>query len=129
MQKLMKQMQKAQAAQAEIQEAFRQTLSKMGYRVFLVGDAERAAERHRESPPDAVIFDADGLGPEALAAFAEMNDQAREGGRDLAALVLLGPRQRALRAQIPAGGKITVLDKPVKMKQVQSAIEKLLPLK
>jgi len=116
-------------AQAEIQEAFRHTLSKMGYRVFLVGDAERAAERHRESPPDAVIFDVDGLGPEALDAFVGMNDQAREDGHELTALVLLGTRQRALRGKIPTGGRITVLDKPVKMKQVQSAIEKLLPPK
>ena len=53
-------------AQAEIQDALRKNLSRMGYRVLLVGDAERAAERYREAPTDAVIFDVDGLGPEAI---------------------------------------------------------------
>ena len=67
----------------------------MGYRVLLVGDAERAAERYRESPPDAVIFDADGLGPDALDSFIDMHEKAHEDGHDLAALVLLGPRQQA----------------------------------
>ena len=49
-------------SQAEIQDALRKNLSRMGYRVLLVGDAERAAERYREAPTDAVIFDFDGLG-------------------------------------------------------------------
>ncbi len=50
-------------SQAEIQDALRKNLGCMGYRVFLVADAERAAERYNESPTDAIIFDADGLGP------------------------------------------------------------------
>ena len=48
--------------QSDIQDAFRKTLSKMGYRVLLVKDAEVAAERYREQPPYFVVFDADGTG-------------------------------------------------------------------
>ena len=47
-------------AQDEIQDVLRKTLTRMGYRALVVRDAENAAERYRESPPDAVIFDADG---------------------------------------------------------------------
>ena len=61
-----------------------------------MADPERAAERYRESLPDAVLFDADGLGPNALTAFLDMHEKAHEDGHDLAALVLLGPRQHYL---------------------------------
>jgi eukaryotic-like serine/threonine-protein kinase len=115
-------------SQGEIQEAFRKTLSKMGYRVFLVGDPERAAERFREQPPDAVIFDADGLGPEAVNAFLDMHDKAHEDGHALAALVLLGPRQSTLRDKLPTDDRLVILSKPLKMKQVQDAITQILPI-
>jgi eukaryotic-like serine/threonine-protein kinase len=114
--------------QEPIQEAFRKTLSQMGYRVLLVRDAERAAERYRESPPDAVVFDADGLGPEALDAFIDMHEKAHEDGHDLAALVLLGPRQGALTSKLPTDDRLVVLSKPLKMKDVQDAITQLVPL-
>jgi tRNA A-37 threonylcarbamoyl transferase component Bud32/CheY-like chemotaxis protein len=114
--------------QPDIQDAFRKTLTKMGYRVFLVSDAERAAERYRESPPDAVIFDLDGLGPEAIDSFIDMHDKAHEDGRDLAALVLLGPRQGHLRENLPSDDRLIILGKPIKMKQVQSAVQLILPI-
>ena len=116
-------------SQTEIQDAFRKSLTKLGYRVILVGDAERAAERYRESPPDAVIFDVDGLGDDGIDALIDMHEKAHEDGHDLAALVLLGPRQGALRDKLPVDDRFIVLLKPVKMKQVQSAIRKLLPTK
>jgi eukaryotic-like serine/threonine-protein kinase len=116
-------------SQEEIQDALRKSLSKLGYRVILVGGAELAAERYRESPADAVLFDLDGLGPEGLQAFNDMREKAQEDGRPLTALVLLGPRQGALRAQLPVDEKLLVLSKPVKMKQVQQAMLKLLPVK
>jgi tRNA A-37 threonylcarbamoyl transferase component Bud32/CheY-like chemotaxis protein len=115
--------------QSEVQDAFRKTLSKMGYRVILVGDAERAAERYREAPPDAVVFDLDGLGSEALDSFIDMHDKAHEDGHDLAALVLLGPRHLGLQEKLPTDDRLIVLAKPVKMKQIQDALVKLVPIR
>jgi eukaryotic-like serine/threonine-protein kinase len=114
-------------SQTDIQNAFRKTLSRMGYRVVLVGDPEVAAERYRESPFDAVIFDVDGLGADSIEALVDMHDKAREDGHDLAALVLLGPKQEALREKLPTDDRLVVLAKPVKMKQVQHAINGLMP--
>ena len=116
-------------SQKEIQDALRKSLSRLGYRIILVGDAEVAAERYRETPSDAVLFDLDGLGPEGINALTDMHEKAREDGRPLTALVLLGPRQAALREQLPVDDSIVVLSKPVKMKQVQHAVTKLLPVK
>ena len=53
-------------AQADVQDAFRKTLSRMGYRVFLVADPRARGERYTETTPDAVIFDLDGLGASVL---------------------------------------------------------------
>jgi serine/threonine protein kinase/CheY-like chemotaxis protein len=116
-------------AQAEIQDALRKNLSRMGYRVMLVADAERAAERYAEAPSDAVIFDFDGLGSEAMTSFTDMNERAQEAGRPLVALVLLGPRQGAIKEALPVEADTLVLSKPIKLKEVQDAITKLLPVK
>ncbi len=48
-------------------------------------------------------------------------------GNKLLAVVLLGPRQGALREKLPADDKLIVLSKPIKMKQVQDALAQLLP--
>ncbi len=114
--------------QDAIQQAFKKTLTPMGYRVLLVRDAERAAERYKESPPDAVVFDADGLGDDALDAFLAMHDKAHEDGHDLAAVVLLGVKQSELADKLPAADRLVVLHKPIKMKDVQDALSGLVPV-
>jgi tRNA A-37 threonylcarbamoyl transferase component Bud32 len=114
-------------AQDEIQDVLRKTLTRMGYRVLLVGDAERAAELYRESPVDAVIFDADGQGAEGLDAFLDMHEKAHEDGHKLAAIVLLGPKKVALKEKLPTDDRLIVLSKPLKMKDVQESIHRLLP--
>jgi eukaryotic-like serine/threonine-protein kinase len=115
-------------SQTEIQDVLRKNLSSMGYRVMLVGDAERAAERYREAPVDAVIFDTDGQGHDSIEAITDMHEKAVEDGHQLAALVILGPKQQALKEKLPTGDRLIVLSKPIKMKQVQEAIAQLLPL-
>jgi CheY-like chemotaxis protein len=112
--------------QTEIQDALRKTLSHMGYRVLLVTDAERAAERYREAPVNAVIVDTDGIGHDAIEAINDMHEKAHEDEQPLLALVLLGHRQDSLREKLPVDDRLIVLSKPVKMKQVQEAIHKLL---
>lgn len=115
-------------AQEEIREALRKALGRMGYRVLLVTDAEVAAERYREGAPDAVVFDVDGLGPHALDAFLDMHEAAHEDGHDLAAVVLLGPRQHYLAKNLPTDDRLVVLPKPIKMKQLQDAVSQLVPI-
>jgi serine/threonine protein kinase len=114
-------------SQNEIQDALRKSLTAWGYRALLVADAELAAERFREAPVDAVIFDTDGQGNESIEAFLDMHEKAHEEGHQLFALVLLGPKQGALRAKLPTDDKLIILSKPVKMKQVQDALAQLLP--
>jgi tRNA A-37 threonylcarbamoyl transferase component Bud32 len=115
-------------SQGEVQEAFRKALSKLGYRVSLAADPASAARQYREQPPGALIYDADGLGPNAVNAFLELHENARGQGRDLAALVLLSPKQLALKEKLPVADRLLVLSKPLKMKQILDAIGQLLPV-
>jgi serine/threonine protein kinase len=114
-------------SQTEIQDALRKSVTNWGYRALLVADAERAAERFREAKVDAVIFDTDGQAAESFEAFLDMHEKAHEEGQQLRAVVLLGPRQAALRQKLPTDDKLIVLSKPIKMKQVQEALAQLLP--
>jgi serine/threonine protein kinase len=112
--------------QESIRSAMKKSLTPMGFRVVLVSDAERAAEMYKESPPDAVVFDADGLGEEALTAFLEMHDKAHEDGHDLVGVVLLGLRQAELAENLPTDDRLIVLKKPIKMKDLQDALSGLM---
>ena len=87
----------------------------------------RAAERYREAPLDAVIFDTDGLGAR-LDRFAHRH--AREGPRGRAAARrprAAGPARGISRRSSRFDDKLIVLAKPIKMKDVQESIHKLLP--
>jgi hypothetical protein len=99
----------------------------MGYRPILVGDPERAAERYRESPVDGLIFDLDGFSPAAIRSLAAIQGKAEEEGRSLTALILLGPRQHHLQEQLPTGDSVIVLAKPIKMRELQEALQQLVP--
>ncbi len=57
-----------------------------------------------------------------------MHEKAHEEEQQLVALVLLGPRQGELREKLPTDDRIVVLSKPLKMKDVQDAITRLVPL-
>jgi len=114
-------------AQLEIQDALRKNLSQMGFRALIMGDPESAAERFAESEIDAVIFDCDGLGAESVDSLLDMRDTAQDGDKSLVGVVLLGPKQRELQEKLPVDDRLIVLVKPIKMKQLQDAINQLLP--
>lgn len=114
--------------QPEVQDALRKYLTRMGYRVMLISSPELAADRYRENPTDGVLFDADGFGPDAIDSFLAMHEKAHEDGGKLKAIVLLGPRQHYLAKRLPSDDRLIVLPKPLKMKQIQDAVNKLVPL-
>lgn len=114
--------------QEPIQNAFRKSLSELGFKVILVRDPERAVERYEESPPDLLIFDADGLPKsEAIHALQRIQERCRADHREFTALVILGPRQESIREHLPESGRVIVLTKPLRMKQVQEALSRLVP--
>ena len=115
-------------AQDSVREAFQKALTGMGYRVQLAGDAEGAARKIREARPDALLYDADGLGPMAIEVFLQLQKRARKDGREPAALVLVSPKHAGFSAKLPEGDRLKVLAKPLKMKDIQEALKAILPI-
>ncbi len=115
-------------SQNGIQDTFQKVLSRMGYEVLHVAKAERAVDRYREFTPDAVLFDADGQTGNVLEHYLSLQAKARGSGQALATVVLLGPKQDELRERLPKDDRVVVLCKPIKMKDVQDAIQKVLPI-
>ncbi|WP_165074166.1 serine/threonine-protein kinase [Paludisphaera rhizosphaerae] len=112
----------------EIQDVLRKSLTRRGYRILMIADAERAAERYGEEPADAVLFDVDGLGPQALSHLEAMRDRAKAASVPFRVLVLLGPRQGALQEKLPSADQLAVLSKPLKLKDVLEALDRLAPV-
>jgi len=115
-------------AQDSIRDALSKTLTGMGYRVECAGDAEGAARKIEAARPDALLYDADGLGPLALDTFMQLRQRARKDGREPAALVLVSPKHAEHSAKLPAGDRLKVLSKPLKMKDIQEALRLILPI-
>ncbi len=115
----------------EVQETVRGALLKVlqdrGLRVTLAGDLPAAAGHFRESPPDLLLFDADGLGSQAVDAFRGLRDEPRDGKSPMGALLLLSPKQAAVAGSLPEGERLVVLTKPLKMKDILEALDRLVP--
>jgi hypothetical protein len=74
-----------------------------------------------------VVFDCDGFGPDSIDFIQSMHQSAQETEKSFLCVVLLGPKQRDLKDQLPECDSLIVLVKPIKMKQLQDAVTQLLP--
>lgn len=110
--------------QEEVQQEFRKTFEKLGWRARLVRSAESAQEMARERAPDLVVFDCDGLGAEALEAFFELDRISSLGHQPPRGLLLLGPKQRKFVETLPDSvrKRYEVLQKPLKMRAVKTSL-------
>lgn len=111
----------------DIQEVLRKSLTRRGYRVLIIADAEQAVARFKEKPADVVLFDVDGLGPAALPYLEAIQAKARKRAVPFRALILLGPRQEALKEKLPTADQRVVLSKPMKLKDLMEGVESLVP--
>ncbi len=114
--------------QEAAREAMDRALKGMGYRVHLAGNVEAAARQIREVLPDAVLFDADGIGPNGIETFLNFRKSALADGRDPLTLVLIGPRHAEQSGNLPAGEKLHVLAKPLKLREIQETLRRLVPV-
>jgi len=113
--------------QETVRAAFEKALKDRGLQVTLASDLPVAAGHLRESPPDLLVFDADGLGSQAVDAFRRLRDEPRDGKAPMGALLLLSPKQAAVAGSLPEGERLVVLTKPLKMKDILDALDRLVP--
>ena len=112
-----------------MQDVFRESLKKAGFRVLLTSDPERALERFRQdgSTADCVIFSTQELGESALEVFNRLGSDKRT--HFVPALLLLDKSQQAWLPKAETDNHRIVLSMPIKVKSLRAALTKLIPSK
>ena len=109
----------------EMQNTLREGLRKVGYRVLVLSDPQRAFERLTENPDLAscVVLLAQQLGESALNAFNQLGEDPVTS--PIPAMLLLEQTQRSWKSRAATGNHRMVLSMPITMKQLRSALNKL----
>ena len=111
----------------QMQDLFRKGFKQAGYRVLVTVDPARAVGRFRQDPTvaDCVVFNAQQIGKNALKMFNEVGEDERT--KAIPAILLLDESQQKWKSQAQIGGHRLVLTMPLTMRQLRTAVEKLLP--
>ncbi len=109
-----------------MQDAMRQGLKRVGFRVLITTDPERALSRFEDDHhvADCVIFCAGSLGQAAVDGFNTLGEQ--EHTKNVPALILMERNQQELHRQAKVGKHRAALLLPLKMKQIRAALAHLL---
>ena len=112
---------------SRLQDALRESIRKLGYRVFLSSDTNVALTRFRQSPFDAVLLDAGSTGQESLRPFEQILAEAARKGRPCVGILLLSRDQSGWAKLIPSNPAVTVMVRPVTLSQVTGKLSELVP--
>ncbi len=112
---------------AQMQDIFRESLKRAGYRVLITADPTRALSRCVLEPhvADCVIFDAQLLGQTAVEVFNQLGEEAET--QAIPAVLLLGENQGNWKSHARVAPHRLVLSMPVTMKQFQTTLSRLAP--
>jgi len=112
---------------ADMQDLFRNTLKRAGYRVLIYADPDRAVNRCLQDPAiaDCVVMDAQLLGRHAVECFNQLGEDVET--RAMPAVLLLGEKQLAWESDARVAPHRVVLKMPVNMKQLRNVLEQLAP--
>ena len=99
------------------QDRLRDYFTKHGFRIMLLGDADRALGRLETAPPDSVILMGDAVGDRVA------EDAAKFAAAGVASVVVLGRKQAGLAGPLAAlPGHGAVLNMPVTLRDLRDAL-------
>ena len=109
-----------------LQDVFRDGFKRVGYRVLVIGDADRAVARFRQdhSVVDAVVFSAQELGESALDGFNVLGEDGKT--KFVKAVLLLGENQKEWQSRVFLAKHRVVLTMPITMKELRQTMATLL---
>jgi eukaryotic-like serine/threonine-protein kinase len=110
-----------------MQDALRDLLKRRGYRVLVVGDAQRAIGRFEsggDPPAECVVFCTTEMGEEALEAFNTFGE--KEETKDVPAILFVAERHQDLAARAATAEHRKLLPMPLKVRQLRAMLLKLL---
>jgi serine/threonine protein kinase len=110
-----------------LQDALRQKLKDMGFRVLISAEPGRALERFNQTPFDMLVMDAGATGEEGRYTYDGILTEAKRKGLPCAGVLILNEDQKDwLKRMEPARNRL-VLVRPISMKHVTTAIGRLFP--
>jgi serine/threonine-protein kinase len=109
----------------EMQDVFRDSLRRAGYRVLLTSDPERALARFQQEPTaaDCVVFNAQEIGESAVEAFNRFAESTLT--EPIPAVLLLDEAQHAWKEHARTDDHRVVIFMPVTMKKLRSVLARL----
>ena len=112
---------------AQMQNVFRQSLKKAGYRVLLAGNADQAVDRIIDDIKlaDGAVFNAQKIGKDAVRAFNRLG--LDNNGQKLPTILLLDEKQASWIEDANTSANRVVKVLPLKMKDLRETLADLVP--
>ncbi|HMP02201.1 MAG TPA: hypothetical protein PKC45_06850 [Gemmatales bacterium] len=111
-----------------LQDAFREKIKNMGYRVLIASDPARALERFQMHPYNVLIVDADTTQREGLRALNNVLLKARAQSIECHGIVVIDPKQSDLLTAMDPNLDIAVLHRPLKLGVLADRLRQVAPL-
>jgi serine/threonine protein kinase len=111
-----------------LQDAIRDKLKELGYRVFMAADPVRALDRFRLQPYDALVVDAGTTRDDGLRIFDRVMSEAERQKLNCAGILVLNQDQADWKDRIRMRPRITILVRPVTLKQLGREVRNLVPV-
>jgi eukaryotic-like serine/threonine-protein kinase len=109
----------------KLQDAFRDKLKKLGYRVLISIDAGRAAQRYSQQPFHALIIDCGTAGEDGLNAMEKVQREANMLGLNCAGILILSEDQADWKYRAERIAATKVLVRPVTMSQITGMLKEI----
>ena len=110
-----------------MQDAFREKLRQLGYKVLIAGDPNRAVERFQQQPYHGLIVDVGTTRDEGLRAFNRVLERARSLAMACHGFILLNEDQGSVAKGLAPELNATVLTRPLKLSHLLKALQKAIP--
>jgi serine/threonine protein kinase len=108
-----------------LQDVLRDKFKKMGYRPLIANDPERALDRFRQQPYDALIIDVGTVGEDGILVFDRVLQEAQDKRFPCAGIIILSEEQAAWADRVPERDNSATLVRPVGLKQLSRTLQKL----
>jgi eukaryotic-like serine/threonine-protein kinase len=110
-----------------LQDALRQKLKELGFRVLISAEPARAVDRFHQTPFDMIIMDAGATGEEGRYVFEGLMEEASRKAFAFTGLLIVNEDQEFWAEQMKRATDRIALVRPISMKHVTNAVIKLLP--
>jgi tRNA A-37 threonylcarbamoyl transferase component Bud32/CheY-like chemotaxis protein len=112
----------------KLQDALREKLKEIGYKVFIAADPIRALDRFRQQPFEGLVVDARTTGEEGLLVLDQIATEADRQSLPCGAILLLDEEQADLARRVKPRPTVAVLAGRITLKKLTTKLHQLVPI-